>query len=69
MNTLVKQLFDRAWKETTDHHATMQRFAELIVQECANQCDLLLNNKMSSEWARGTHDSAKAIRQHFDIKE
>ncbi len=47
----------------------IEKFAELIVKECATQCDLLLNNKMSSEWARGTHDSAKAIRQHFDIKE
>lgn len=44
-----------------------ERFAELIVQECANQCDLLLNHKMSSEWARATHDCSKAIKQHFGV--
>ncbi len=44
-------------------------FAKLIVQECANQCDLLLNHKMSSEWARGTHDCSRAIKQHFGVEE
>jgi hypothetical protein len=67
MNPLVESLYYRAWRETTDHHATMQKFAELVVLECANHCDLLLNKKMSSEWARGTHDCASAIREHFGI--
>ena len=46
-----------------------KKFAELIVRECANQCDLLLNHKMSSEWARGTHDCSKAIKEHFGVEE
>ena len=44
------------------------KFAELIIRECADQCDMLLNDKMSSEWARGTHDCAKAIREHFGVE-
>ena len=46
-----------------------EKFAELIVKECANQCDLLLDHKISSEWARGTHDCSKAIRKHFGVEE
>ena len=46
----------------------LKKFAELIVRECANQCDLLLNHKMSSEWARGTHDCSKAIKKHFGVE-
>jgi len=45
-----------------------KKFAELIVRECANQCDLLLDHKISSEWARGTHDCSKAIRKHFGVE-
>jgi hypothetical protein len=44
-----------------------KKFAELIVLECANHCDLLLNHKMSSEWSRGTHDCSKAIKKHFGV--
>ena len=43
--------------------------AELIVLECANQCDLLLNNKMSSEWTRGTHDCSREIRKYFGVEQ
>ena len=45
-----------------------EKFAELIVRECANQCDLLLDHKISSEWSRGTHDCSRAIKKHFGIK-
>jgi hypothetical protein len=47
----------------------LEKYTEYIVKECANQCDLLLNHKMSTEWARGTHDCSKAIREYFEIKE
>jgi hypothetical protein len=47
----------------------IEKFAELIVRECANHCDLLLDHKMSSEWSRGTHDCSKAIKKHFGVEE
>ena len=46
-----------------------EKFAELIVQECANHCDLLLDHKISSEWSRGTHDCSRAIKRHFGVEE
>ena len=44
------------------------KFAELVVKECANHCDLLLNHKISSEWVRGTHDCSRAIKEHFGVE-
>ncbi len=49
--------------------AYQEKFAELIVKECANHCDLLLDHKISSEWSRGTHDCSRAIKQHFGVEE
>ena len=46
----------------------LEKFAELIVKECANQCDLLLTHNISSEWSRATHDCSKAIKQHFGVE-
>ena len=46
-----------------------EKFAELIVRECANHCDLLLDHKISSEWSRGTHDCSRAIKEHFGVEE
>jgi len=74
MNEQIKQLWEEAakttqsdsWEEQTKF---MERFAELIVRECANQCDLLLDHKISSEWARGTHDCSRAIKKHFGVEE
>ena len=47
----------------------LARFAQLIVRECANHCDLLLDHKISSEWSRGTHDCSRAIKKHFGVEE
>ena len=47
----------------------LEKFAELIVRECANHCDLLLDHKISSEWSRGTHDCSRAIKKHFGVEE
>ena len=47
---------------------SQQKFAELIVRECSNHCDLLLDHKISSEWSRGTHDCSRAIKKHFGVE-
>ena len=57
-------LNDNEWGVAID-----EKFAELIVRECANHCDLLLDHKISSEWSRGTHDCSRAIKKHFGVEE
>jgi hypothetical protein len=58
-----RHTFDQAWFQLYN-----KKFAELIVQECANQCDLLLDHGISSEWSRGTHDCSRAIKKHFGVE-
>jgi hypothetical protein len=66
---LVRECFDVANDGNGDEYlgttAGIEKFAKLIVQECANHCDLLLDHKISSEWSRGTHDCSRAIKKHF----
>ena len=78
MNERIKKLAEQAGFQyikdegigwAGNYNDSLPKFAELIVRECANQCDLLLDHKISSEWARGTHDCSKAIRKHFGVEE
>lgn len=45
-----------------------EKFSELIVKECAWQCDILLSHTISKEWQRGTHECALHIRHHFGVE-
>ena len=72
MNERIKELAVEAEFSEKDLHIqgdNFQKFAELIVRECANQCDLLLDHRISSEWSRGTHDCSRAIKKHFGVEE
>jgi hypothetical protein len=75
MNERIEQLADQAgadiWGDQVmaSRHFDIEKFAQLIVRECANHCDLLLDHKISSEWSRGTHDCSRAIKQHFGVSE
>ena len=70
MNKRIKELAEQCWDRRLDGvHFNKEMFAELIVRECANQCDLLLDHKISSEWSRGTHDCSRAIKKHFGVEE
>ena len=65
-------LWDDSGREMIDNYTPeeyLEKFAELIVRECANHCDLLLDHKISSEWSRGTHDCSRAIKKHFGVEE
>ena len=70
MNKRIDKLIDDARLTAVAEmfEVELTKFAELIVQECANHCDLLLDHKISSEWSRGTHDCSRAIKQHFGVE-
>jgi hypothetical protein len=75
MNQRIKDLAEQAGfiDRGSNHTAYLsfdhEKFAELIVRECANHCDLLLDHKISSEWSRGTHDCSREIKKHFGVEE
>ena len=77
MNERIRQLAEQAGVKMNAYGrpipaslaSNFDEFAELIVRECANHCDLLLDHKISSEWSRGTHDCSRAIKKHFGVEE
>ena len=77
MNERIKELAEQAFDKANNGTISdikipkefIEKFAELIVLECANHCDLLLDHKISSEWSRGTHDCSRAIKKHFGVEE
>ena len=78
MNKRIKQLmgqtldekFSHTWSTLTpeDLERFVEHFAKLLIRDCANHCDLLLDHKISSEWSRGTHDCSRAIKKHFGVE-
>ena len=75
MNERIRELVRQAGLDDADFpiedwdNVPLAKFAQLIVRECANHCDLLLDHKISSEWSRGTHDCSRAIKKHFGVEE
>ena len=70
MNERIRELIKEADRKCSETRRVYDEIlAELIVRECADVCDLLLNHKMSSEWSRATHDCSKAIKEHFGVEE
>ena len=69
MNELIEKLSDKAienmpgaWNIPDEF---CEKFAELIVQECLNQC---YNNGMNDELYSGQLKAAKYIEQHFGVE-
>ena len=63
MNERIKELWDKAAESTMDHSwesqtKFMERFAELIVRECAN----VIHNRIGPK-------SALDILEHFGVEE
>jgi hypothetical protein len=72
MNERIVELIKQSGTDVSGKWMSMyqvEKFAQLIVRECANHCDLLLDHKISSEWSRGTHDCSRAIKEHFGVEE
>ena len=76
MNERIKQLWEQAakttqgdsWEEQTKF---MERFAELIVAECAaiiNDIPSSPQGSWSDGYYEGCTDSAKQIKQHFGVE-
>ena len=71
MNERIKQLWEQAakttqgdsWEEQTKF---IEKFAELIVRECLDQC---YNRGMNDELYAGQLRAAEYIEQHFGVEE
>ena len=70
MNERIRELAEQAFFETEYDDVqnlpeTMERFAELIVQECLDQC---YNRGMNDERYAGQLKAAAYIEEHFGVE-
>ena len=63
MNERIKKLASQCWDRRLDGmHFDQEKFAELIVEECANVAD-------ENYIHRGSRTCGLAIRRHFGVEE
>jgi hypothetical protein len=64
MNAKIQQLMDRSFTDEQGEVFDPERFAELIVQECASKVDNILRERKDGGGTMGDK-----IREHFGIAE
>ena len=74
MNERIKELEKQCWSHRVNGrlvdgqlHFDTQKFAELIVRECINQCAHAPD--VSEDWYQGVKWVANEIAQHFGVEE
>ena len=75
MNERIQKLAEQAgipslWTVGTDKQGNpiLEKFAELIVQECIEQASIG-NGHGNNQWDRALTFSAKNIKEHFGVEE
>ena len=69
MNKRIQELADRCWDEYPNTGPVVfnkEKFAELIISECANMC--LINDPGDATYF-GQQAAEKYIKQHFGVEE
>jgi len=69
MNERIRELVEKSYiydKQNDSSFFNKEKFAELIVQECA---EIAYNKQYKHSSAHTRGDCAKAIKEHFGVKE
>lgn len=74
MNERIEKLSDQARQcfraQQCVDNAFLEKFAELIVQECAKVCDDLdIDDWGDKSFDDGTYYCSRAIKKHFGVEE
>ena len=77
MNERIKQVTDKIWTEeywtnpNTDKllPAQLNKFAELIVQECVKVVDAMADPEDSERYFWAIQNASTKIKQHFGVEE
>jgi NTP pyrophosphatase (non-canonical NTP hydrolase) len=71
MNAKIQQLMDRSFTDEQGERFDPERFAELIVQECAEVAKrtMLSGSGVDPDTFTGTVTTVQAIKKHFGIAE
>jgi hypothetical protein len=65
MNERIQELKDKAWATCEEPEQYMDKFAELIIRECA---ELTLDHK-NDDYYTGWLDYRDEIKRHFGVEE
>ena len=66
MNERILELARQVWPDPNTSHVNHEKFAELIVEECLNQC---YNRGMDDELYAGQLKAATYIEEYFGVEE
>ena len=72
MNKRIKELLDQACVPIGQRNQVLEKFAELIVQECLSQVDKIrdgLEADSEDQQALGADWAGLAIARHFGVEE
>jgi hypothetical protein len=64
MNQRIKKLVSRSFTDEQGERFDIEKFAELIVEECAGKVDNILRERKDGGGTMGDE-----IREHFGVKE
>jgi len=75
MNERIRELLKQSRRQASEiqtpgsgayENLVFEKFAELIVKECIEQCTA---NDSNDEWDKGVRWAANQIKQHFGVEE
>jgi len=73
MNKRILELARQVWPDPNTSHVNHEKFAELIVRECADLCEHESNDDEYDQYDMGMSVKAEsiktAIKQHFGVEE
>ena len=74
MNERIKTLWFEAAESTNgdswaEQTAFMEKFAELIVEECRYVMDCNKGSDQHTEWNRALFETSEKIKEHFGVEE
>jgi hypothetical protein len=71
-NELIEKLYEQCHHRYSEHHIDLEKFAELIVRECAKVCSDVedaYGNLNKIDIAVGAGVCASEIKEHFGVEE
>jgi len=70
MNERIKELAEQADIEwLLEHHPKLEKFAELIVRECADICNKIYFDRYPDAEDFERSEEGDAIKKHFGVEE
>ena len=67
MNERIKEIADQCYHRYSEHNIDLEKFAELIIQECLTKCDAV--QTMYGQYTFTARKCKESIKEHFGVEE